>query len=90
MHFSTFTVVRKQLFLSKKLTPDIERRAKLLPDPRGAIVLLRAFAKPLVFWKLVRDVWVAHPLLIHLELLQQDDPRAHEAAERIREEFLKP
>ena len=74
----------------EEITPDIERRAKLLPDPRGAIVLLRAFAKPLVFWKLVRDVWVAHPLLIQLELLQQDDPRAHEAAERIREEFLKP
>jgi hypothetical protein len=74
----------------EEITPDIERRAKLLPDPRGAIALLRAFAEPLVFWKLVHDVWVAHPLLIHLELLQQDDPRAHEAAERIREEFLKP
>jgi hypothetical protein len=72
------------------ITPDIERQAKLLPDPRGPIVLLRAFAEPLVFWKLVRGVWVAHPLLIHLELLQHDDPRAHEAAERIREEFLKP
>jgi hypothetical protein len=74
----------------EETSPNIERRAKLLPDPKGAIVLLRAFATPLVFWKLVRGVWVAHPLLIHLELLQQDDPRAHEAAERIREEFLKP
>jgi hypothetical protein len=72
------------------ITPDIERRPKLLPDPRGPIVLLKAFSEPLVFWKLERNVWVAHPLLIHLELLQQDDPRAHEAAERIREEFLKP
>jgi hypothetical protein len=72
------------------ITADFERRAKLLPDPRGPIVLLRAFAEPLVFWRLVRGIWVAHPLLIHLELLQQDDPRAHEAAERIREEFLKP
>jgi len=72
------------------ITPDIERRAKLLPDPRGHIVLLRAFSERLVFWRLVRGFWVAHPLLIHLELLQQDDPRAHEAAEKIREEFLKP
>jgi hypothetical protein len=44
----------------------------------------------IVFWRLVRDLWVAHPLLIHLELLQQDDPRAHEAAERIRKEFPQP
>lgn len=74
----------------EEITPDIERRARLLPDPRGEIVLLRAFAESLVFWKFLRDVWVAHPLLIHLELLQQDDPRAHEAAERIREEFFEP
>jgi hypothetical protein len=72
------------------ITPDIERQAKLLPDRRGPIVLLRAFAEPLVFWRLVHGQWVAHPLLVHLELLQQDDPRAHEAAARIREELLKP
>lgn len=72
------------------ITPDIERRAKLLADPRGPIVLLRDFGDPSAFRQLVRGVWVAHPLLIYLELLQQEDPRAHEAAKRIREEFLKP
>ncbi len=74
----------------EELTPDIERRARLLADPRGPITLLRGFGEPFVFSSRVHDVSVAHPLLIHLELLQQDDPRAHEAAERIREEFLKP
>jgi hypothetical protein len=72
-----------------EITPDIERRARLLRDPRGPIVLLRGFGKPFVLRSL-RGIWVAHPLLIYLELLQQDDPRAHEAAERIREEFLQP
>jgi hypothetical protein len=72
-----------------KITPHIERRAKLLRDPRGPIVLLRGFGEPFVL-RSFRDVWVAHPLLVYFELLQQDDPRAHEAAERVREEFLKP
>jgi hypothetical protein len=72
-----------------EITPDIERRAKLLRDPRGPVLLLRGFGEPFVWASSRRGVSVAHPLLIYLELLQQDDPRAHEAAERVREEFLK-
>jgi hypothetical protein len=74
----------------EEITPDIERRAKLLRDPRGPVVLLRGFGEPFVWARSCRSVSIAHPLLIYLELLQQDDTRAHEAAERVREEFLKP
>jgi hypothetical protein len=74
----------------EEVTPDMERRAKLLRDPRGPVVLLRGFGEPFVWARSPRGVSIAHPLLIYLELFQEDDPRAHEAAERVREEFLKP
>jgi hypothetical protein len=36
----------------------------------------------------VGDIWVAHPWLIYAELLHHGEPRALEAADQLREEYL--
>jgi len=70
-------------------TPSSElmRELRLVPDREGPIVLLRAFSKYCA-WRQVGDVWVAHPWLIYAELLHQGEPRALEAADQLREEYL--
>lgn len=67
--------------------PDASRRARLLPDRSGPIALLKSFGD-LPFWKEVNGVRVAHPWLIYCELMRSPDPRAHEAAEELRSEYL--
>jgi len=59
----------------------------LLPDRSGPITLLRAFGE-LVFWRQVSSWMVAPPWLVYSELMNADDPRAHEAALELRREFL--
>jgi hypothetical protein len=71
-----------------ELAPDIVRRLKLLPDQKGPIILLRAFGE-VVNWRTANDMPIAQPWLIYAELMYQDDPRAHEAAEQLRREYLK-
>ncbi len=60
---------------------------RLLPDKSGPVILLRFFGD-LAFWKSVKGIPIAHPWLIYAELMHSDDPRAHEAAEELRKEFL--
>jgi Transcriptional regulator, AbiEi antitoxin, Type IV TA system len=74
------------LFLSD-WNPEIQKRLRLLPDRNGPITVLRAFGQP-VFWRDVENLSVAHPWLIYAELMSSEDPRAHEAAEELRREFL--
>lgn len=66
---------------------DLRRALRLLPDTTGPITLLRTFG-PIVFWKTVGLIPVAHPWLIYAELLQDNEPRAREAAEKLRQELL--
>lgn len=70
-------------------TPSSEvlRELRLVPDREGPIVLLRAFSRYCA-WRQVGEIWVAHPWLIYAELLQQGEPRALEAADQLREEYL--
>lgn len=68
-------------------TEDILRRLHLLPDREGPITLLRGFGE-VVFWRTVDAMPLAHPWLIYAELMFERDPRAHEAAAELREEYL--
>jgi hypothetical protein len=66
---------------------ELRHRLRLLPDRNGPITLLRAFGE-LVFWRQVSSWMVAPPWLVYSELMNADDPRAHEAAIELRREFL--
>lgn len=70
-------------------TEDLLRRLRLLPDRDGPITLLRGFGE-MVFWRTVDAVPLAHPWLIYAELMFEPDPRAHEAAAELRQEYLVP
>lgn len=74
------------IFLSD-WSPAVQKRLRLLPDRQGPVIVLRAFGDP-VFWREIGHLSVAHPLLIYSELMSSEDPRAHEAAEELRREFL--
>jgi hypothetical protein len=66
----------------------IREEMHLVEDTGGPITFLRQFA-PLVFWRRVGRLTVAHPWLVYAELLLYPEPRALEAAERFYEEFLR-
>jgi hypothetical protein len=66
---------------------SVREALRLLPDKEGPITLLRAFGR-LAFWKDVDGLTLANPVLIYAELMTSADPRAHEAAEEFRREFL--
>ena len=51
------------------------------------MVLLRPFGE-LVYWREFDGKMVAPPWLVYAELLVSSDPRAREAAEELRREFL--
>src|SRR5579884_312304 len=63
------------------------RALRLLPDRTGSVVVLRPFGE-LVYWREFDDRMVAPPWLVYAELLVSKDPRAIEAAEEFRREFL--
>lgn len=67
---------------------DLQRTMRLVKDVHGPIALLRPFT-PLVFWKTVGTLRVAHPWLVYAELLLDAEPRALEAAEKLYDEFLR-
>ncbi len=66
--------------------PELQKQLRLLPDRQGPVMVMRAFGEP-VFWRTIGNVTVAHPWLIYAELMNSDDPRAHEAAEELRHEY---
>ena len=75
------------LFLDS-VSDQTVRQLRLLPDANGPIALLRGFGAA-AYWKEVKGTSVAHPWLIYSELMRSPDPRAHEAAEELKGEFLK-
>jgi hypothetical protein len=72
---------------SATLPAESQRELRLVPDREGPIALLRVFSRYCA-WRQVGDVWVAHPWLIYAELLHDGEPRALEAADQLREEYL--
>jgi len=66
----------------------ILRDLRLLPDRTGPVILLRPFGE-LVYWREFDGRMVAPPWLVYAELLVSSDPRAREAAEELRREFLR-
>jgi hypothetical protein len=68
-------------------TQALQQQLRLLPDRQGPLIFLRAFGE-LVYWKTINGMTLAHPWLIYAELMHSDDPRAHEAAEELRREYL--
>jgi hypothetical protein len=74
------------LFL-KPSTGAVAQQLRLLPDREGPITILSAFGD-LVFWEEREHHMLAPPWLIYAELLNCKDPRANEAAQEFRREFL--
>lgn len=70
------------------VAPALQRALRLVADRRGPVTLLRGFGHQCT-WRVIDDVTVAHPWLIYAELLHSGEPRALEAAEQIRETYLK-
>jgi len=71
------------------LEPSFHRIAqelRLLPDTEGPVTLLRAFGET-VFWQERDNHMLAPPWLIYAELLNSNDPRAHEAAREFQKEL---
>ena len=68
--------------------PDhLRRRLRILPDKTGPLIFLRSFGS-VPFWREAEPFPLAHPWLIFSELMNSTDPRAHEAAQEIKGEFL--
>jgi hypothetical protein len=74
------------VFLAHQET-SVLRALRLLPDRIGPVVVLRSFGE-LVYWREFDGRMVAPPWLVYAELLVSKDPRAIEAAEEFRREFL--
>jgi hypothetical protein len=69
------------------LTDNTQRELRVLPDKTGPLIFMRLFG-PLTRWKKIHGIQIAHPWLIFTELMQSEDPRAHEAAVNLKSEFL--
>ena len=68
--------------------PDqLRRRLRIIPDKNGPVIFLRSFGT-VPFWRDAEPFPLAHPWLIYSELMNSSDPRAHEAAEELKREFL--
>ncbi|HET6842586.1 MAG TPA: type IV toxin-antitoxin system AbiEi family antitoxin [Candidatus Angelobacter sp.] len=66
---------------------QFSRTLRIIPDASGPLVLLRSVGT-LAHWKEIGQKPLAHPWLIYAELMYSADPRAHEAAQEIKREFL--
>jgi hypothetical protein len=66
---------------------QLRRRLRIIPDKAGPVILLRSFGT-VPFWRNADPFPLAHPWLIYSELMNSPDPRAHEAAEELKREFL--
>lgn len=71
----------------ESLSEAVGRELRVLPDRNGPLIFLRAFGT-VPFWKEIAGKTIAHPWLIYSELMHSSDPRAHEAAEELKAEFL--
>lgn len=69
-----------------KLAIKVEK-SPALPDKSGPLIFLRSFGS-VPFWQESGSFPIAHPWLIYSELMYSSDPRAHEAAEEIKREYL--
>jgi hypothetical protein len=68
--------------------PDqLRRRLRIIPDKSGPLIFLRSFGD-VSFWRETEPFPLAPPWLIYSELMYSSEPRAHEAAEEIKREFL--
>jgi hypothetical protein len=65
-----------------------QRSLRLLPDRTGPVMLFKPLGN-LVYWREFEGKMVAPPWLVYAELLTGADPRAREAAEEFRQEYLK-
>ena len=66
---------------------QLRRQLRIIPDKAGPVILLRSFGS-VTFWRNADPFPLAHPWLIYSELMNSPDPRAHEAAEELKREFL--
>jgi hypothetical protein len=69
--------------------PELQQSARILSDQNGPISLLRPVGE-LSFWRTDGNTPIAHPWLIYAELMNSSDPRALEAGEELRREYLQP
>jgi hypothetical protein len=75
------------IFLGES-TPAVLKKLRLMPDPDGAVILLKGFGL-VPYWKAVDGRMLAHPWLIYCELMYSSDPRAHEAAAELERVILR-
>ncbi|MPY86914.1 MAG: hypothetical protein GEU99_03235 [Luteitalea sp.] len=68
-------------------TQTLQRALRLVPEREGPITLFRAFGRRWL-WQVIAGVPVAHPWLVYAELVRQGEPRALEAAELTRDQYL--
>ena len=66
---------------------QLRRQLRIIPDKAGPLIFLRSFGT-IPFWREIEPFPLAHPWLIYAELMYSSDPRAHEAAEELKREFL--
>lgn len=71
----------------ESLNDQLRRCLRIIPDKSGPLIFLRSFGS-IAFWRESGSFPIAHPWLIYSELMYSSDPRAHEAAEEIRREYL--
>jgi hypothetical protein len=71
----------------ESLNDQLRRQLRIIPDKSGPLIFLRSFGS-IPFWRESGSVPIAHPWLIYSELMYSPDPRAHEAAEEIKREYL--
>jgi hypothetical protein len=68
-------------------TDQLRRKLRMIPDKSGPLTFLRSFGM-VPFWRETGPFPLAHPWLIYAELMYSSDPRAHEAAEGIKRQYL--
>jgi hypothetical protein len=66
---------------------QLRHQLRIIADKSGPLIFLRSFGD-VPFWRKNEPFPLAHPWLIYSELMYSSDPRAHEAAEEIKGEFL--
>ena len=71
----------------ESLNDQVRRQLRIIPDKSGPLIFLRSFGS-IPFWRESGSVPIANPWLIYSELMYSFDPRAHEAAEEIKREYL--
>jgi hypothetical protein len=71
----------------ESISDQLRRRLRIIPDKSGPLIFLRSFGS-IAFWQESGSFPIAHPWLIYSELMYSSDPRAHEAAEEIKREYL--